>query len=316
VDKLITETKRKNELLKFLYKILLNLISQYFLKLKHLKMKKILFSTGLAVLLTGTMISCKKTSVDDGAAVAALSQDEKALVTKAGFNGNWAEKTADGSYLIEGDILMTAQELQQMGGETPSHNFIVADEEHYRTTNVVSVPGSGVRTITVRLGAGFPAYFSTGLNQALARYNNLNLRIRFQRVSTGGNIVITGANLGQSGGGCILGQAAGFPTGGNPSRGFTLSTSSCATNFLSNANKADEVMAHEIGHCIGFRHTDYINRASCGPGGGEGAGSIGAIRIPGTPGTVAGNYNSWMMACTNSNPAITSTDAVALNFVY
>ncbi len=279
-------------------------------------MKKILFSTGLALLLTGTMVSCKKTATDEVADTAALSQDEKALVKDAGFNSNWAAKTEDGNYLIEGDILLSKQELQEMVGSAPAHNIIVADEEHYRTTNVVSIPGSGTRTITVRLGGGFPAYYSTGLNQALARYNNLNLRIRFQRVSSGGNIVISGANLSSGGGGCVLGQASGFPSGGNPSRGFTLSTSSCATSFLSNANKADEVMAHEIGHCIGFRHTDYINRASCGGGGGEGAGSIGAIRIPGTPGTVAGNFNSWMMACTNSNPAITSTDAVALNFVY
>jgi Dual-action HEIGH metallo-peptidase len=279
-------------------------------------MKKIMFLTALALLLTGTMISCKKTATGEVVDATALLQDEKTLVTDAGFNSNWAQKTADGNYLIEGDILLTKQELQEMAAIAPAHNIIVADEEHYRTTNVVSVPSSGARTITVRLGAGFPAYYSTALNNALARYNNLNLRIRFQRVSTGGNIVIGAANLGTSGGGCILGQAAGFPSGGNPSAGFTLSNSSCATAYLNTVDKADEVMAHEIGHCIGFRHTDYINRASCGPGGGEGAGSIGAIRIPGTPGTVSGSYNSWMMACTNGSPVITSTDAVALNYVY
>jgi Dual-action HEIGH metallo-peptidase len=280
-------------------------------------MKRILFSTGLVLLLTGTMVSCKKTTTDEAADAAALSQDEKALVKDAGFNSNWAAKTDDGNFLIEGDILLTKQELQDMVGVAPAHNIIVADEEHYRTTNVVSVPSSGARTITVRLGSGFPSYYSTALNNALTRYNNLNLRIRFQRVSTGGNIVIGAANLGTApGGGCILGQASGFPTGGNPSGGFTLSNSSCATAYLNTTDKADEVMAHEIGHCIGFRHTDYINRASCGPGGGEGAGSIGAIRIPGTPGTVSGSYNSWMMACTNGSPTITSTDAVALNYVY
>ena len=170
----------------------------------------------------------------------------------------------------------------------------------------------------MRLGSGFPSYFSTGLDQALARYNNLNLKIRFQRVTTGGNIVITGANLGTtSTGGCILGQASGFPTAsGNPSGGFTLSTSSCATSYLSTANKADEVMAHEIGHCIGFRHTDYMNRSSCGQNSNEGSAGIGAVHIPGTPTTVTGSYNSWMMACTNSNPAFSTADGTALNYVY
>jgi Dual-action HEIGH metallo-peptidase len=278
-------------------------------------MKKIFYSAGLALLITGSIISCKKAPAD--ASSNALTQDEKNLVASAGFNSNWAERTTDGSYLIEGDILLSKAQLQELVGVTP-HELVVANEEHFRTTNVVSVPSSGQRTITVRLGTGFPSYFSTGLDQALARYNNLNLRIRFQRVTTGGNIVISGANLGTtSTGGCILGQASGFPTAsGNPSGGFTLSTSSCATSYLSTANKADEVMAHEIGHCIGFRHTDYMNRSSCGQNSNEGSAGVGAIQIPGTPGTVTGTYNSWMMACTNNNPAFSAADGTALNYVY
>lgn len=278
-------------------------------------MKKIFYSAGLALLLTGSIVSCKKAPVDDVNANA-LTQGEKDLIVSAGFNGNWAERTADGSYLIEGDILLTTTQLQELVGVT-SHEFVVANEEHFRTTNVVSLPSSGQRTITVRLSSGFPSYYSTGLDQALARYNNLNLRIRFQRVTTGGNIVISAANLGTSGGGCILGQASGFPSSsGNPSPGFTLSTNSCAISYLSTANKADEVMAHEIGHCIGFRHTDYMNRSSCGQNSNEGSAGVGAIQIPGTPGTVTGTYNSWMMACTNGNPAFGSADGTALNYVY
>lgn len=278
-------------------------------------MKKIFYSASIALLLTGSIISCKKAPTDDVNANA-LTKAEKDLVAAAGFNSNWAERTTDGSYLIEGDILLTTAQLQELVGVTPNE-LIVANEEHFRTTNVVSVPGTGQRTITVRLGSGFPSYYSTGLDQALARYNNLNLRIHFQRVTSGGNIVISGANLGTSGGGCILGQASGFPTAsGNPSGGFTLSTSSCATTYISTANKADEVMAHEIGHCIGFRHTDYMNRSSCGQNSNEGSAGVGAIQIPGTPGTVTGTYNSWMMACTNNNPAFSSADGVALNYVY
>lgn len=278
-------------------------------------MKQIFYSASIALLLTGSIISCKKAPADDVNANA-LTQNERNLVASAGFNANWAEKTADGSYLIEGDILLTAAQLQELVGVTPNE-MIVANEEHYRTTNTVSLPASGQRTITVRLGSGFPSYYSTGLDQALARYNNLNLRIRFQRVTTGGNIVISGANLGTSGGGCILGQASGFPTAsGNPSGGFTLSTSSCATSYLNTADKADEVMAHEIGHCIGFRHTDYMNRSSCGQNSNEGSAGVGAIQIPGTPGTVTGTYNSWMMACTNNSPAFSSADGTALNYVY
>lgn len=279
-------------------------------------MRKIIYTGAALALFALSLASCKK-SINKADDVSALTDEEKALVASAGFNRNWAERTSDGNFLVEGDILLSKAQLTEMAGAKPSFNFIVANEEHYRTYNVVSTPASGARTITVRLGSGFPSHYSTALDNALARYNSYGLKINFLRVSSGGDIVVTGANLGTSGGACILGQAAGFPSSsGNPSPGFTLSTSSCATSYLNTVDKADEVIAHEIGHCIGFRHTDYKRRASCGPGPGESAGSIGAVHIPGTPTNVSGSYNSWMMACTNGSPSFGSADVTALNYVY
>lgn len=282
-------------------------------------MRKVIYM-GIAIALFGLAIAACKKSVNRATDVASLTDDEKALIASAGFNRNWAEKTKDGNFLVEGDILLTAAQLKEMAGVAPLHNFIVANEEHYRTNNLVTTPATGTRTITVRLGTEFPSYYSTGLDSALARYNSYGLKIKFQRVSTGGDIVITDADLGPAvNGKCTLGQSAGFPSKkGNPAPGFTLSTNSCATSYLNTADKADEVMAHEIGHCIGFRHTDYTTRASCGEIANEGKGSIGAVHIPGTPTAdqVGGNYNSWMMSCTNGNPGFSASDGVALNYVY
>jgi len=276
-------------------------------------MKKTPFVLGIACV--ALLASCKKNSTPEADAIVA-SQEEKTLVASAGFNSNWFEKTADGNYLIEGDILLTKTQLQEMAGVSPTHNFIIANEEHYRTTNLVSTGGT-VRHITVSLGSGFPSHYSTGLDQALAHYNALGLSIHFDRVASGGQIQITGANLGRSMGGCILGQSAGFPSGGNPAPGFKLSTTKCATQYLNTANKADEVMAHELGHCIGFRHTDYMNRISCGSNSNEGDSDVGAIHIDGTIGQVtSGNYNSWMMACTNGDNSFTGEDNTALQTVY
>ena len=279
-----------------------------------MKPTRLLGTAVLALSLAGMLGSCKKTSPDTTSA-AGLSDDETSLVAAAGFNSKWVEKKAEGSYPIEGDMLLSKAQLQEMAGATPSHNFIVADEEHYRTYNLVSTTGN--RTITVSLASGFPTYYSDALNQVIARYNSYGLTINFSRVSSGGEIVITAANLGTSGGGCILGQASGFPTSsGNPSSGFTLSNSSCALSYINSVTKADEVMAHEMGHCIGFRHTDYKRRTSCGPGGGETAGSIGAVHIDGTPTNVSGSYNSWMMACTNGDNSFSADDVIALKVVY
>jgi len=278
-----------------------------------MKFKVLLSTAVLSLSLAGIFAGCEK-SASQQEDLTALTTDDKSLVAAAGFNTGWFEKTADGNYLIEGDILLSSEQLKSLANQGPTHNFIVANEEHYRTFELVNT-GTGTRTITVSLASGFPAHYSTGLDQALARYNALGLTIQFQRVASGGEIHITGKKLGTSFGGCILGQAAGFPTGGNPSSGFTLSTSRCATTYLNTADKADEVMAHEIGHCIGFRHTDYVNRASCG-GTGESAGTIGAVHIAGTPTTVAGTYNSWMMACTNGSPLFNAEDDLALTTVY
>jgi hypothetical protein len=274
----------------------------------------------MPVLMTGTLVllftSCKK-SDSAVADQSLLSQEERSLVASAGFNSNWAEKRPDGNFLIEGDILLTDAQLRELAGLGSPNELIIANEEHYRTTNIVATPSSGARTITVSMASGFPSYYYTGLDDALARYNSYNLKLNFVRVSSGGEIHISGSNLGTSGGGCILGQAAGFPTStGNPSNGFTLSTSSCATSYLNTARRADEVIGHELGHCIGFRHTDYMNRSSCGQNANEGTAGVGAIHIPGTPTVVAGNYKSWMMACTDGSPSFSNTDKTALQYVY
>ena len=278
-------------------------------------MRKLIYAGSAAALITLAILSCKK-SATNSADSALLTDDEKALIASAGFNNLWAERSSDGGYLIEGDIFLNKAQLKEMAGATPTHNFIVGDEEHYRTFNVVNTSG-GIRDILIRLGSGFPSYYSTALDNVIARYNSYGLNITFSRVTSGGNIVISGANLGTSGGGCILGRASGFPdSNGNPSPGFTLSTSSCATTYINTVDKADEVMAHEIGHCIGFRHTDYKRRNSCGPGPGESSGSIGAVWIPGTPTNVSGSYDSWMMACTNGKPNFNADDVIALKYVY
>jgi hypothetical protein len=277
-----------------------------------MKRKTLLGTSALALILAGTFTSCQKSALPETASNE-VTQVEKALVASAGFNSNWVEKTADGNFLIEGDILLTEAQLRQMDGAKPSNYLIVANEEHYRTYNLVT----GTRTITVSMTAGFPSYFYTALTKALARYNSYGLRITFQEVSSGADIVITAANLGTSGGGCILGQASGFPdASGNPAKGFTLSNSSCATTYLNTEEKADEVIAHELGHTIGFRHTDYKRRNSCGPGAGESAGSIGAVHIDGTPTSVSGSYDSWMMACTNGKANFNTDDGIALTTIY
>jgi hypothetical protein len=78
------------------------------------------------------------------------------------------------------------------------------------------------------------------------------------------------------------------------------------------------ILAHEMGHCIGFRHTDYMDRSfSCGGSPtNEGASTVGAIQIPGTP--AGPDPNSWMLSCIGSgqNRPFNANDKTALNYLY
>ena len=89
------------------------------------------------------------------------------------------------------------------------------------------------------------------------------MRLTFQRVSSGGNIVVKGADLGTGG---ILGQSSGFPTStGNPATPITINNHPGTFGSNPSVNWLATIVAHEMGHTIGFRHTDYFNRAySCG----------------------------------------------------
>jgi hypothetical protein len=87
-----------------------------------------------------------------------------------------------------------------------------------------------------------------------------------------------------------------------------------------NVNYIGTIMAHELGHCIGFRHTDYMNRAySCGgrkQNEGQSNTGVGAVYIPGTP--TGGDPNSWMLACvgSNVNRPFNANDKIALAYLY
>lgn len=266
-------------------------------------MRKILFGSAIA-LVTGFMFSCQKS--DNSAPEAdAIPQDVINKVKALGLTTANLQKT-DGGYIAEGDIFLDDEILNS----TPEHKFlVVADEEHYRTTNLVTAPSTGQRTITVRY-SGTTTSISNAINAAITRYNNENLRIRFSRVTSGGNIVVSNVS------GVAYIASAGFPSGGNPYNAIRFNTAYAGWT----ANTLTSVMAHEMGHCIGFRHTDYACRQySCGGSPvNEGSAGIGAIHIPGTPTACNGDPTSWMLACigNGTNRPFNTNDRNALNYLY
>lgn len=276
-------------------------------------LNKILSSVFLATVLFFS--SCQKN--EEIVSEDQVSDEVLQTIRKMGFSNDGVIKTEDG-YIVERDIFIPNERL----GEVPTHSFLLraGDEEQYRTTNVVNTGGN--RTITVYIpqggSSGFSSTYVAALDEAIARYNAENLDLKFQRVtsSTGAGIRFTRLSRIQERQG-VLGSA-GFPSNGNPYNQIKMSGILQSTYGLG-VNGIATIMAHEMGHCIGFRHTDYYNRAiSCGgAASNEGDGGVGAILIPGTPSTATLLAASWMLACTDgSNRPFNPDDKTALAWMY
>ncbi len=260
-----------------------------------------------ACLATSTILfSCQKDNKQT-APVNSIPANVISQIQSQGYSTEYI-RTTDGGYVVEGDIFLSYDAVNHpnLGPDLRAGN-----EEQYHTTNLVTgLP----RTITVSI-SGLATVFVNGTDEAIARYNALGLRITFQRIASGGMIKIQGADLG---GGGILGQSSGFPTNGNPASPITLNNHAGAFGSNPNVHWVATVIAHEMGHTIGFRHTDYANRKySCGGAkSNEGSAGVGAIWIPGTP-TGPKDPGSWMLACTDgTDRPFNPNDITALNYLY
>jgi hypothetical protein len=273
---------------------------------------KINFKSLLAcTVLSCFLFSCQKDSSVKTTDTPAIPSDVLNQIRAQGFSTDGVI-AMDGGYIVEGDIYLSHEALSKSANGL---DLRVAEEEQYRTTNII---GSLPRRITVSI-SGLDPIFVTATDSAIRRYNRVQLdNLRFRRVASGGEIQIVGALLPPG----VLGSSGGFPddNGNPPSNPITLSTRAGIFGSNPSVQYITTIIAHEIGHTIGFRHTDYANRNySCGfsiPKN-EGDAGVGAIWIPGTP-TGPQDPGSWMLACIgqNVNRPFNTNDLIALNYLY
>jgi hypothetical protein len=290
-------------------------------------MKRISNVVVLALVASITFMACSDQSET-------LPQDEvsdavKSQLINLGFDvDDIAPIIFEDGYLVEGDIYLTDETMAEMG-----QGNRIPTVEQYRTTNLVNAGGG--RNITIYApeegsggggkgkkggggGDGYSPAMIAGLDEAISRYNAQNLSISFTRVtsSTGADIVMTRLSSRDENRG-VLGSA-GFPSSnGDPYSQIKMSGILESTYGLT-TNGIATIIAHEMGHCIGFRHTDYFNRSiSCGSGVNEGSSGVGAIHIPGTPTGASLAQKSWMLSCTDGgNRPFNKDDKTALDYLY
>ncbi|WP_024770827.1 M57 family metalloprotease [Aquimarina macrocephali] len=275
----------------------------------------------LCAIVAGFTTSCEKKEVSNEtqpeAVTEQLSKAHIQALHDAGVNDFGAKyvtvKHPDGSVeeaIQSSDLILAINKLaEQKLAEVDNGN------KQYRTNNLVS---SGNRNISIigYTGSGYAltSKMRTGLQWAVNNYNALNNTLNFTlsfAASTSADMVVY--NNGASG----AGGSAGFPSGGRPYKWIQINAGS---NSLNN-NVMEHLMTHEMGHCVGFRHTDYAKRRCDGSN--EGAAGIGAIHIPGTPtanrwGQSGLDTASIMISCFsgNENGEFSSRDRTALNYLY
>ena len=265
---------------------------------------KNLLAAGLCLVSALAFTSCSKES-ESITKADEVSQEVLSQIKQLGFTSQGA-MAVEGGYVVEGDIFLTNEDL---ANPSPVKLMRVGAEEQYRTTNLVAAGTS--RNITISVSMALPAAYITATDEMIRRYNAENLTITMSRVASGGDI-----DLAQAPKRARYLASAGFPSSGNPHNQVLINSGAIGT--ANPSTYIATILAHEVGHCIGFRHTDYMDRSySCGGAiSNEGASTVGAILIPGTP--ALADANSFMLACIGSgvDRPFNANDKIALTELY
>ena len=227
-------------------------------------------------------------------------------ITKGDFH--LPDGTVEQRIYIGDDIVVTIEELKAM-------QAIDAQSRQYRTFNLVTGNNRTIDIIgyTANDQFGLSSKGQTALQWAVNNYNRLSgvtlqFNLTFGSNFSNSDMVIYDNSTNNSGSGGV----AGFPTSaGAPHRFIQIYN---LDGFSTNVN--EHVLTHEIGHAIGFRHSDWFDRLSCGSAQNEGQGSDGAVHVAGTP--TGRDVTSIMQACfaNNEDGEFNNNDITALRNMY
>ncbi|MFA0964389.1 M57 family metalloprotease [Roseivirga sp. BDSF3-8] len=272
-------------------------------------MKRLTPGSRFAALIATAMLifsSCQDNTVleEMDPATEAVLETEHPVVQKLLEFGFKAEDilSIEGYFLVEGDMLFS-KDIQEWPFEAGAQKGV--NEEQYRTSNLVTTANQVIRVNLYNVKTTDNDNWYNAALLAMQDWTNVtNCRIQFQEDGGYEDITVRFDN-GSLPANVIA--AAGFPSAGKPYLEVLINP-----DFYSNMNVSESTkrynMVHELGHCIGFRHSNYASR-------GESAGTVGAVQVPGTPASDGGSVMNGGTAL-YSWAGFSSYDQIAVRNLY
>ena len=252
----------------------------------------------IALMIMFLLVACESNATND--AVSEYDADN-ALITEhlkeSGFSVRHLEFT--------NDRVM----IQDAGWDRDELLAGIKSREQYSTNYLVSASRASNIKVSLR---SLTSEWADIARFAMAEWNAISgSNLTFVETSKKrGDITMKMGNLGTQG---TLASAS-FPNRrGKPGSSITVNT----VNYGLTLSEKRFTMVHEMGHCIGFRHTNWFDRNSDGnatTNDNEGVGSVGANHIPGTPTGL--DPNSVMNAIVDAWNGFGNYDKVATAYLY
>jgi Dual-action HEIGH metallo-peptidase len=223
---------------------------------------------GLLLSAAALLAACSDEAATPAAPPLSADQELVQRIVDLGFRRDLIVDEGD-HFRVEGDVIIRKADLAG-----PARSRVAAPGgplHQWHTTGLVS-QANMARGLRVNLsGISGNSAWTTAVRNAMASYtggaSGYNNKISISEGSPA-DITFSFGTL-PSG---VVAQAS-FPANGLP--GTTITISTAYANSLSSSQK-QWVMAHEIGHTIGYRHSNWQSI-------GETSSPYGAVQIPGTP---------------------------------